>query len=195
MPFRTAADADGKKTEIIAITKYLDTSKSSHKRYLPGGGQTFCNIYSYDYARLSKVYVPRVWWTDGALSSIQAGHTPNVVYGETVRELNANSLFNWFVEFGAAFGWARVFDIDELQTAANAGEACIIVAQRTDLNRSGHIVAVISEHDGIEAKRRDAKVVQAVESRAGRENFRAKVQSTQWWRGARFRDFAFWRHA
>lgn len=194
MPFRRASDADDKATEIIAITKYLDPGKTAHKRYQPGRS-TFCNIYAYDFAYLSGVFLPRTWWTDGSLSAIRAGRIPEVVYGETVRELNANSLFDWFVEFGAAFGWSRAFDIDALQAAANTGDVCIIVAQRTNLNESGHIVAVIPEHSRLEATRRDGKVVQAVESQAGRENFRAKVQNTQWWRGSRFRDFAFWRHA
>jgi hypothetical protein len=73
---------------------------------------------------------------------------------------------------------------------------CLVVAKRRDLNRSGHIVAVVPESDGYAAARDDAgEVLRPVESEAGATNHRLVVKATAWWRDARFQAFAFWRHA
>ena len=155
------------------------------------------NILTYDCCYLARAYLPRVWWTDGALTSIRAGTDVRVSYGESVRELHANALHDWFEDYGAVFGWIPVTDLSELQAAANGGGVCIIVAQRTNTNAAGHISAVVPEHREIRARRnRDGDVVRPVESQAGRSNHRASVRAgSPWWHGDRFRSFGFWRHA
>jgi hypothetical protein len=119
-----------------------------------------------------------------------------VEYAKTVRELNANALHDWFEEFGDEFGWSRLFDVDDLQSAANDGDLCILVAQRLDLNRSGHIVAILPETDVIKAERKGGRVVQPIESQAGETNHVAIVKDSPWWANeARFRSFGLWRHS
>ena len=119
-----------------------------------------------------------------------------VKYGDTVRELNANALHDWLEDYGPAFGWKRVGDREVLQAAANHGEVCVVVAQRKDLNRSGHIAAVVPEHDGLQAARNaGGEVRRPLESQAGAKNHRFTVKPSAWWKGVNFQSFGFWRHA
>lgn len=194
MPSRTGNTPEALAKSLVAITRYLDPAKPAHKRYAPNSSATFCNIYAYDYAMRCGVYLPRVWWTDPALARIRSGETVAVDYAVTVREVSANGICDWLADHGQSFGWRRAADLDELQKAANAGEVCFIVAQRANLNDSGHITAVIPEHAGFEAVRKDGLVTRAVESQAGESNFRAKVQTRQWWLGTKYRSFGFWMH-
>ncbi|WP_433766610.1 hypothetical protein [Pseudomonas putida] len=153
---------------------------------------TFCNIYAYDYCCLAGVYIPRVWWTRKAISDLAKGNPVPVKYDQTVSELNANSLNNWFEEFGGDFGWTRTFDVDQLQEAANAGSVCLISGQRVDLNESGHICAVVPETAAHSATRKSGAVVTPLQSQAGASNF--KYGGSVWWTSAKFRRFSFWIH-
>lgn len=194
MPRRTGAEPAAKVRQLREIIDFLDSESSDHRRYWPKGGTTFCNIYAHDYCYLAGAFFPRVWWTDRALRRIQGGEEVEVHYGETVRELNANALHDWLLDHGRAFGWQRELHLEVLQAAANNGELCLIVAQNKDLNRSGHVSAVVAEQDGFEAARGPAgEVKRPVESQAGRTNHRLVTKRTAWWLGARFR-FSFWRH-
>jgi hypothetical protein len=116
-----------------------------------------------------------------------------VRYADTVRELNANALLNWLSDLGPRFGWQRVVDETTLQTAANEGKVGIICAQRTDLERPGHIVAVVPETGTHRAQRAGSSVTIPLQSQAGSTNFRYG-SGPAWWRGARFRAFGFWTH-
>jgi hypothetical protein len=98
---------------------------------------------------------------------------------------------NWLEEFGDVFGWRRTHSLDELQEAANEGEIGIMVAQRIDLNRSGHIVVVAPERDGHQARRSAGSVSLPLQSQAGVKNRKLGSGSTAWWQDAKFRDFAF----
>ena len=117
-----------------------------------------------------------------------------VRYGESVRELNANSLHDWFEDFGDRFGWRRAADLDQTQQAANAGGVGIIVAQRTDLNRSGHIVIVVPEIASASAKRVNDRVQLPLQSQAGATNSCCACGTTRWWAGQQFRSFGLWIH-
>ena len=195
MPRRGNGSAAQKAADILKIIDYLRPDRESHRRYQPGGGKTYCNIYAYDFARCMGVFVPRVWWTSAALGMIENGNVPAVLYGNTVREMNANMIHDWFIDYGGGFGWARVFDTDALQNAANGGKACIIVAKRVNVARSGHILAVVPEQSGVSAARSGGVVVRPVQSQAGSTNFTAKVTTTRWWLDpSRFQSFGFWVH-
>jgi predicted chitinase len=196
MPRRTASRAEAKAEQLLGIVRYLDVEKRSHARYGPKTTATYCNIYAYDYCYLAHVYLPRVFWTRPAIQQLAASQQVPVRYGDTVRELNANALHDWLADYGLDFGWARVMDLDLLQAAANNGDVCLMVAKRADLNRSGHIVAVVPEHSGAAAARNaTGEVLRAVESQAGVTNHRIIVKPTAWWRDPRFQAFSFWRHA
>lgn len=195
MPRRRGQTAASKSAKLVEIAQYLDSENPDHLRYKPKSRTTFCNIYAYDYCYLAGVYLPRVWWTGSALLRLLDGEDLAEAYGQTVNELNANSLYDWLVDFGQSFGWERVFDLDVLQAGVNNGDVGIIVAQHRDSNRSGHIVAVAPEHNGVRAARdKDDNVLRPVESQAGRNNYRFVTKSRTWWSAARFRRFAFWRH-
>lgn len=177
--------------QLGAILAYLHVSQSA--RYAAGAGKTYCNIYAHDYAHLAGTYVPRVWWTRKALVALAAGQAVHPAYGTTVQELNANSLYNWFEEFGADFGWRRSVDLTEVQNAANTGQVCIISGQRKDLNAAGHICAVVPETTQRRAVCKGERVSVPLMSQAGARNF--EYGGRVWWTGAQFARFGFWIHA
>lgn len=163
-------------------------------RYRPGGGATYCNIYAHDYATLAGAYLPRVWWMDRALGEIATGGAaPAALYGRTVRELNANALYDWLAEWGGAYGWQRLASADDAQRAANVGQAVVACAQRRDLSRSGHIAAVVPEADapgGAKAVRSRGVVTKPLLCQAGSRNF--DYEANGFFTGAQFRAFGFW---
>ena len=186
-PRRVGGDA----AALGAIIAWLRVEQSA--RHRPANGATFCNIYAYDYACLAGVYLPRVWWTPSAATRLLAGEQVPVAYDETVRELNANGLCNWFEDVGTTFGWRRTFGLDALQQHANAGGVGIIVARRVDLNRSGHITAVVPETTTHRARRTNGTVVVPLQSQAGSTNFRYGAAAA-WWTQAKFARHGFWLH-
>lgn len=192
MPERNEdADSQSKISQIYKILDYLDVQQSA--RYKPGKGVTYCNIYAYDFATLAKTYIPRVWWTKGAINKLSKGVAQQVKYGDTVEELNANSLFDWFRDFGSDFGWERIFDLNHLQSEVNTGKVGAIVGQRTVLSRSGHIDIVIPEKDEFSAIRSNGKVIAPLQSQAGVVN--KKIFTSQWFLSANFRQYGFWLHS
>jgi hypothetical protein len=193
-PRRTATSNPNQVIQLHEIINWLAVENSV--RYLPKTGETYCNIYAYDYCYLSNVYIPRVWWTDKAISAIASGQSIAPIYDKTVHELNANSLHNWFAEYGDDFGWHRTFDLNDLQQNANNGAVCIISARRTDLNRSGHICAVAPEIEDKVAIRKKGFVTIPLQSNAGANNFRYGVTSSAWWlQKDKFSSYSFWVHA
>jgi hypothetical protein len=193
-PGPAAANPGGSAAGIIAVIDFLDVGDTDHVRWQPTSSSTFCNVYCYDVCNIAGAYLPRVWWKPAALAKLRAGQQVDVKYDVTVFEIRANELFNWFGDFGADFGWSRVMDLDELQSAANAGKIGIIVAQRTELNRPGHIQVVAPEHGTHKASRTSSgKVKLPLQSNAGASTFTyGFLGNSAWWRAASFRDFAFW---
>ena len=171
-----------KAADLASIINYLDVENGA--RYQRKPSSTYCNIYAYDYCYLAKVYLPRVWWTGPALERLARGETVEVRYGDTVGELNANSLFSWLVQYGSRFGWRRVFDLDAMQAHTNAGGVGVICAIRKELNSSGHIVAVVPETATQTAARAVGGVIRPLQSQAGFHNFRYTNGPTAWWQGA-----------
>lgn len=173
--------------KIHAIIDWLDVVNSL--RYAPITSQTYCNIYAYDVCFLSGAFIPRVWWKDQAIQSIKNKQPTPVHYGQTVRELNANALFDWFEDYGPEFGWIRSFDTEELQQNVNNGHLGIIVAQHINSNSSGHITVTIPERDTLTAKRSNRSTI-PLQSQTGRSPI--KYFSRNWWSSTHYRSFAFW---
>lgn len=191
MPRRDVATK--KEVKIAAIEKiiqFLDVEKSA--RYQPKSTATYCNIYAYDFCYLNKVYIPRVWWKADAILKIGKGENVTPLYGNTVTEQNANMLYDWLCDYGSQFGWRRVFNLDELQNAANDGKIGIICAAQVNPNRSGHICAVIPESAAYKAVRTNGKVSTPLQSQAGRTN--KKYSLFKWWTSSNYRAFGFWIH-
>lgn len=185
----------GRRDGMLAIIDWLDVETGA--RWRPSGSATFCNIYAYDVCYLAGAFLPRVWWKPAALARLMAGEPVVPRYDVTVHELNANALTDWFEDHGARFGWSRTFDLAALQTAANEGRLAVIVAQRTNLNRSGHIQIVAPEHGSFEALRRaDGSIAMPLQSQAGTRNFRyGFLGRSAWWANpAQYRKHGFWTH-
>lgn len=181
---------------LLAFVDWAKVDVPAHKRWKPGGGQTFCNIYAYDYCYAAGVYLPRVWWMPAAIKKLEAGQPVAADYGITIREMNANSLHDWLLDWGDDFGWKRTLSLNELQDQVNQGAVGIICGRRTDTNRPGHITAVVPEHGQFKAHRVGNKVVLPLQSQAGASNVRygaagAATVSKQWWTGAQFGSFVY----
>jgi len=188
-PTRASATA----AELERIVRYLNVE--AHARYARTPSNTFCNVYAYDYCYLAGVYLPRVWWTSLALMNLAAGQTVPAKYGITVQELNANALYVWLRDHGAAYVWTRAASLDQLQTAANAGQVSLICAQRTVLSKPGHIAAVVPESAPPQiAERTGTQVRLPLQSMAGARNFCFSCVPGKWWEGAQFQAFGFWIH-
>ena len=190
-PGRPGPTPTDRAQQLGTILAYLGVSHSA--RYAAGAGKTYCNIYAHDYAYLAGAYLPRVWWTRKAVVALVAGQAVHPAYGTTVQELNANSLYQWLEEFGPDFGWRRSVDLTAVQSAANAGQICIISGQRKDLNTAGHICAVVPETVQHHAVRQGPRVTVPLMSQAGAHNF--EYGGRVWWTGAQFGRFGFWIHA
>ena len=158
-------------------------------------GVTFCNVYAADYCYLAGAYLPRVWWTDKALAAIVGGSVPPVVYDQTVREMRADDLHQWLIDYGDQFGWRRVFDLTALQTAANGGGVGVICADREAAGLPGHITIVVPEDAGHQARRdADGNVTQPLQTQAGGKNYRYGSAGPNWWLGGEFRSHVFFVH-
>lgn len=175
-------------TGLNSVIAWLAVEQS--KRYQPGGGRTFCNIYAYDVAYAADVYLPRIWWMDRAIAALEAGQQVAAQYDVTVREMNANAIHNWLQDYGPRFGWKRIFSLSDMQDCANRGGIATICARRKDLARSGHIVIIAPETAEVKARRgADGRVTMPVVSQAGSVNFARRVPDAAWWSDARFSSF------
>jgi len=173
------------KKPLPEIVKWLDVEHSA--RYQPEANATYCNVYATDVCYLAEVYLPRVWWIDP--KSVTDG-TP-ISYGGTVRELNANALYDWLNEWGATFGWKPVADAAEAQQAADAGHVVVICAAQANPKRSGHITVVVPQSESVQM-RTDGGIVLPVQSQAGRKNFECSCEPGRWWEMKSYRGFGMW---
>ena len=134
--YRDLSDSEAKRRSIQYLIATLDVSRNVRHRRTER--HTFCNIYAYDFCHFCSTYIPRVWWNSKAIKSLQAGENVELLYGETVNELNANALHDWFLEWGDDFGWTRMSHAEDIQNAVNAnGGVGIICAKRKDRNKFG----------------------------------------------------------
>lgn len=188
-----SASVDQRKSQLTAIGDWLDVEQSA--RYARRDGLTFCNVYAADYCYLASAYLPRVWWTGAAVARLAAGDVVEAAYGDTVREMRADDLFRWLLDFGPMFGWRRVSDASALQAAANNGGVGIVCADREAQGKPGHITVVVPESPSRQAVRDVAgNVDQPLQSQAGAINRRYGSAGRNWWLGAEFLDHVFFVH-
>lgn len=195
-PGRSGTTPEELRGELGTIIDYLGVDKVSHKRYQPTASSTFCNIYAHDYCHLAGVYLPRVFWTAGALVAIARGEVVEPRLGATIDEQRANDLFRWLRAFGLDFGWRQTGSVTKLQTEANLGAVALIAARNKVEGKPGHI-AIVAPETGDNRARRDGsgEVIAPLQSQAGRKNFRYSTATAGWWQGEQFADSAFWMHA
>jgi len=196
MPSRKGTTPSELCTSLNEVIDYLASDKPAHRRYQPRDGLTFCNIYAHDYCHLAGVFLPRVWWTPGAIERLAKGETVKPLIGNTIAEMRANDLFRWLRDFGPRFGWRQTGTLTKLQQEASQGAIGLIVARRKEDGKSGHIVAVVPETETDRAKRNaSGEVTHPLQSQAGARNFRRDISTLNWWKGSEFAESAFWLHA
>lgn len=191
---RDQSNATTKKESIKKLVDTLNVEQS--ERYRPTQVNTFCNVYAYDFCHFSDTYIPRVWWKAKAIKKLLQGEQVEVLYGETVYELNANALHDWLLEWGDDFGWIRMQVPDQIQNTVNQeGGVGIICAKRKQTNRSGHITVIVPETDVHHANRQAGVIIHPLQTQAGARNrtyFSGEVGS--WWRKEKFASFVFFYH-
>lgn len=194
IPYRDLTNPTTKKESLAKLIEKLDVV--SNLRYQRTVEDTYCNVYSFDYCYFSKVYLPTIWWTDDALKKVLAGEEVVPVYGETVDHIYSSAIHDWFLEWGASFGWKRMFTVEEVQEAVNAnGGIGIICAKRKIRGLSGHIVPVVPETKNKKAHREHGKIIYPLQSQAGKLNYNYFSKARKdWWNHERYSSHVFYYH-
>lgn len=194
IPFRDLTSPESKKESIGRIIDKLDVETNA--RYLRTVEDTYCNVYSYDYCYFSKVYLPTVWWTDESLDKILQGQEVEAVFEQTVDRIYSSAIHDWFLQWGASFGWKRMATLDEIQNKVNTnGGIGIICAKRKEKGLSGHIVPVVPETDTHKAYRENGIVVYPLQSQAGKLNYNyfSEVRK-DWWNDELYSSYVLYYH-
>ncbi|HEU4789457.1 MAG TPA: hypothetical protein VFS71_07215 [Flavobacterium sp.] len=194
IPFRDLTDSASKRESIGRIIEKLDVE--TNLRYQRTVEDTYCNVYSYDYCHFCKVYLPTVWWTDDALEKVLDGQEVEAIFEQTVDRIYSSAIHDWFLEWGANFGWERMFTAEEIQNKVNAnGGIGIICAKRKEKGLSGHIVPVVPETDLHQAYRENGIVVYPLQSQAGKINYNyfSEVRK-DWWNDELYSSYVFYYH-
>jgi hypothetical protein len=194
IPFRDLTNTATKKESIYRLIDKLDVE--TNIRYQRTVEDTYCNVYSYDYCYFAQVYVPTVWWTDEALEKVLQGQEVEAVFEQTVDRIYSSAIHDWFLEWGPAFGWQQISNVDELQNKVNAtGGIGIICAKRREKGLSGHIVPVIPETELHKAYRENEKVVYPLQSQAGKLNYNyfSEVRK-DWWNDELYSSYVLYYH-
>jgi hypothetical protein len=194
IPYRDLTNSDTKRESIARLINKLDVAASI--RYQRTIEDTYCNVYTFDYCYFSKVYVPTVWWTDDALQKVLDGQEVEVIFGETVDHIYSSAIHDWFLKWGASFGWKRMYNAHEIQNKVNdEGGIGIICAKRKEKGLSGHIVPVVPETDLNKAYRENDVVLYPLQSQAGKLNYNyfAEVKK-DWWNDELYSSHVFYYH-
>lgn len=194
IPFRDITNSATKKESIIQLISKLDVE--TNIRYQRTIEDTYCNVYSYDYCYFSKVYLPTVWWTDEVLAKVLEGHEEEAIFEQTVDRIYSSAIHDWFLQWGASFGWKRIHSVDEVQNKVNAnGGVGIICAKRKEKGLSGHIVPVVPETDLHKAYRENGVVVYPLQSQAGKINYNyfSEVRK-DWWNDELYSSYVIYYH-
>jgi hypothetical protein len=180
--------------EVMELVDWLDVENSIRYKKL-ASGQTFCNIYAYDYCCQAGVYLPHVWWTDQVIKDMDEGKTVEKRYPDTIAELNANATFDWLVKYSYLYGWYKCGEESVVQELVNEGNVGVVCAK----GRIGHITIVLPE--GYTTYQEDTGYLRKIngekdktgkkmllQSQAGWEN--KGVFSDRWYE--EFKQFGFW---
>ncbi len=194
IPFRDMTNAESKRQSLHQLIEKLDVSKST--RYQRTIEDTYCNVYSYDYCYFANVYLPTVWWSDESLEKVLNGETVEPIFNETVLPIYSSAIHDWFLKWGASFGWKRMTNLDEIQQKVNSeGGVGIICAKRKIVGLSGHIVPIVPETNLKKAYREDGVVVYPLQSQAGKLNYNYFAKARKdWWNHERYSSHVFYYH-
>jgi hypothetical protein len=153
-------------------------------------------VYSYDFCYFSRVYLPTVWWTDESLEKILDGQVVEPVFNDTVVRIYSSGIHDWFLTWGASFGWKRMTSPEEIQQKVNSeGGIGIICAKRKTAGLSGHIVPVVPETPLKKAYRENGVVIYPLQSQAGKLNYTYFSKARKdWWNHERYSSHVFYYH-
>lgn len=126
-----AADMAPGPAKLREVIKQLDVVKS--KRYQPGAGKTYCNIFVTDVCR-AMGFAPGHWVNTSGDPDVQS--TKNM-------ELSANHLVEWLHHHGERYGWLPS-ERDAALDAAERGHL-VIVAWKNPSGKSGHVAILLPE--------------------------------------------------
>lgn len=102
-------------------------------RYLPGGGNTYCNIFAWDVTRAMNCEIPH--WIDDSWN-IAKPNTPGAF------EITINSGVNWMMKYGVRdHGWQSV-NAQTAQDYANQGKVAVAMWKNPIPANHGHIAVV-----------------------------------------------------
>lgn len=174
-----------------AVIETLDVENDA--KYSPGGGKTYCNIYTYDFVTAMGAYLPRVWWYDSAIERLENGESVTPRYGKTVHEMNANATTDWMYEYGGDYGWEQAENMETAQEEANSGKIVIILAANANRRKSGHVAVLLAETDQEMLDESDMPMT----SQAGSTNFERQRPSLNrkgkaWWENSSHDRGAAW---
>jgi hypothetical protein len=194
IPFRDMTNLASKKASITKLIEKLNVE--GNLRYKRTIEDTYCNVYSFDYCYFSRVYLPTVWWTEDALERVLDGEEVEAIFGETVDHIYSSAIHDWFLKWGASFGWKRVFTVEEIQNQVNEnGGIGIICAKRKEKGLSGHIVPVIPECDKNKAHRINGETLYPLQSQAGKSNHNYFTEiKKDWWNDELYSSYVLYYH-
>lgn len=194
IPFRNFNNLEAKKKSIRQLIRKLDVS--NNLRYQRTPEDTYCNVYAFDYCYFTRVYLPTVWWTDESIAKLKAGEDVVAVFNETVMPIYSNAIHDWFLKWGADFGWKQMHSFTEIQEKVNSeGGVGIICAKRKTFGLSGHIVPIVPETEKRKAYRENNEVIYPLQSQAGKLNYNYFAKKRRdWWNHERYSSFVLFYH-
>jgi len=195
LPWNSMKRAHSMEVQRMNHRQAMDFLKvETNRRYTATPSSTFCNVAAHDFATVWGAYLPRIWWTKTAIDRmIQNREKVEPVYGAGVTlELNANTLFDWFINWGHRFGYVQYSETGA-QELVDKGGFAVVVAKNVDLRKSGHISVVLP------SQMMDLRVVKPIPEdtkaplqwNAGR--FNRERFKTEWYKNkTRFSSWLIW---
>lgn len=126
--------------KLRAVIEELDVANAP--RYRPGPGVTWCNIFVTDVIT-AMGFEPGHW--------VQADGTPAPV--GSGKELNANGLVRWLIEYGPVKGWIEADKATATDAAARGH--LVVVGYDSKSNKPGHVAVMLHEGTIAQAGRRN----------------------------------------
>ena len=122
----------GQRDAVIYSQLINQFAVGNNPRYIPGDGNTYCNIFAWDVSRAMDAEIPH--WVDGSgnIAAPGASHAS---------EININGGVNWMRSHGVPqFGWLSCTP-QQAQEAANRGKLAVVMWKNTGSGH-GHVAVV-----------------------------------------------------
>lgn len=157
----------GQRSAAVLVSVVEQFHVETCRRYAPGGGMTWCNVFVWDATRALGAELPHWVAADGRPCKPGAGS-----------ELSANALAGWLQQHGPRLGWRPATHEQARHTASHG---CPTVAIWPNPHGHGHVAIVLPSPGGA-----PLRIAQA-----GARNFSTGTLE----QGFGARDVDFWFHA